>query len=510
MQKQFLIIPQLILVLTLSIAKAQCPCNRIESQVEVYSSAGTSSTQGFWVTHNRYGMFDATSPNALLLPSARLNVRNERMFDWGGGVGLLGRAAEESRVYLHEAYLEAKLGFIRLNVGRRAKQPGVPLSELSSGTMFISSNAIPVPRIEASVPDFYEVPFTRGWLEFRGHFSHGWLNDGMYISNPFLHDKSLHVQTGGSTGLKFYWGISHSAIWGGEAEGFGQLPSSFSDFFRVMVARPGAEGSPANEVNALGFHTGNWDWGLRVKVRETGFHLYYQHHFTDASGRTHKNAGDGLFGLNITNPIGTRWITEFTYEYLNTTNQSGPGLTDPMDGDSPDFCEEQNCGFPFGGRDSYYNNSIYRSGHSYYGFSLGNPFFLTQHQLQREFPDAPTFGSTFFISNRNIAHHLGIKGIITSRLSYKLLTSYVKYLGTYSGLNLGQLFGYYNPALQDRLEEYFFNPPREQWYFLLEANWGVKKFDRVNFTTALAVDYGGIFNSTGILLGVAWRLTGSE
>lgn len=491
------------LLLSLSLL-AQKDSLRFNANISAISTFGTSKTQSFWLTHNRWGMFDDASANGLTLVSGRLSMRRNRLFDIGGGATVLARASQSSSFYIHQAFIETKVGFFNIEAGRKETSYGIPLGELSSGSVGISPNAMPVPRITLIMHDFYTIPFTFGWLEFKGHFSHGWLNDERYAMNSFLHDKSVHIQTGGDTGVKVYWGIVHTAIWGGEAPAYGKLPSSLSDFLRVVLAKEGASGSPDNERNALGFHSGLWDWGLKLTVGNVKTHLYYQHIFTDGSGMKYRNNLDGLWGIRVQDPFPVKWINQFTYELLYTKNQSGMGVSDKGYGDISPYCDIPNCGFNYGGRDNYYNNGIYRSGHSYYGMSMGSPFFLKNTTLKKSHPDAMTFDTRFFISTRNIAHHIGIGGEISKHLSYMFLGSFVQHFGSYSGLNMGETWGFFNPDKSP--EDYFFYPSVKQWYFMLETSWTIKNLRNITFHSTLAVDKGELFNNAGIMLGISWNI----
>jgi hypothetical protein len=496
-----------IILASCNLSYAQLSLERLNSDITFLSTVTSSKNQSFWLSHNRWGIFDDASANALSLITNEIETRKDKLFDFGGGISLLARGSNSSTIYLHQAYAEAKLGFIHLTAGRKAYAQGISFSDLSSGTVALSQNAMPIPRLTISVPEFWEIPFSFGWLEIRGHLSHGWLNDDRYVTMPYIHDKSIHLQTGDNTGFKFYWGLNHIAIWGGESPTYGKLPSSFSDLILVAQAKGGNEDAPSgDQINALGFHTGVWDWGLRGTIGRTSFHLFYQHLFTDGSGQGYRNAGDGFFGLSIDNLFPFSWINGLTYEYLNTTDQTGPGLSDDIPGATYP-CDEINCGFPFGGRDNYYNNGIYRSGHSYSGMSLGTPFFFTQNQLNKIDSEIKTYGSVFFVSTRNIAHHFGVKGDISEDLSYKMLLSNVKYYGTYSGLNQGTTWGILDPANNIVLEDYFFYPYKKQWYFLFETHWQLKGIHQLQLTTSLAIDKGELFNNIGIMLGATWTLS---
>ncbi|MDD3568103.1 MAG: capsule assembly Wzi family protein [Bacteroidales bacterium] len=493
-----------LILLSISLAFAQVDSSRLRSDITLVSTFGTSNDQSFWLTHNRWGIFDDASANGLALLSGSYSLNNERYFSLGAGLDLVARASNSSKAYIQQGYIEAKLGFVHLEVGRKQSIHGIDFGRLSSGSVAISNNTVPIPQVVLSIPEFTKVPYTFGLLEFKGHFAHGWLDNSRFVTNAYHHNKSFHVQLGGDIGINAYWGINHTAIWGGSSPVHGELPSSLSDFLRVIVAKEGADGSPANEVNALGFHSGVWDWGIKARIGEANAHLYYQHIFTDGSGKRYQNKFDGLWGARVENPFSSRFITEILYEFLYTLHQSGPGLSDPHPNDPPDFCDQPNCGYPYGGRDNYYNNGMYRSGHSYLGMSLGSPFFLTQRQLDKIDPSIRTYSSAYFVSNRNIAHHFGLKGEVHNHLSYRFLASYVRYFGTYPGLNMGQLWGSIDPSLDH--EEYFFNPDQRQWYLMLESSWQPKKDLPLKLNTTLAADKGDLFNSMGIMIGIIWNI----
>lgn len=493
-----------LILLSISLAFAQADSSRLQSDITLLSTYGTSKDQSFWLTHNRWGIFDDASANGLFLGSATYNINKDKTFSLGAGLDVVARTSANSKVYIQQGYIESKLGFVHLEVGRKQSIHGIDLGELSSGSVAISNNTVPIPSIVVSVPEFTEIPYTFGLLEFKGHFTHGWLDDSRFVTEAYFHNKSFHVQLGGDFWINGYWGINHTAIWGGNSPIHGELPSSLSDFLRVVVAKEGADGSPANEVNALGFHSGVWDWGIKASFGQAKAHLYYQHIFTDGSGMRYRNKFDGLWGARVENPFQQKYITEILYEFVYTLHQSGPGLSDPNPNDQPWFCDKPNCGYPYGGRDNYYNNSMYRSGHSYLGMSLGSPFFMTQHQLDKVDPSIQTYSSVHFVSNRNIVHHFGVKGEVLPTLSYRFMTSYVRYFGTYNGLNMGTLWGSIDPSVDS--EEYFFNPDQRQWYFMLESSWQPKQNLPLSLNLTFAADKGDLFNSLGFLAGITWTI----
>jgi len=479
----------------------------VEAEFGLVSTVSSERHQAFWLVHNRHGWFDEGSANLLGRGTVRKRLQEEGRASWGAGATFLARRAGHSTGYFHEAWLEGRYEFLTLEAGLREQTHGTTFESLTSGSTGLSRNASPLPRIAIAVRQFTPVPYTAGWLEFRGHFSHGWMTGDRIIRDTFLHDKSFYLQTGGETGLKFYVGLLHFAEWGGVTAEGREFPASFGDFLRVVTADEGDDRAHGiDRANALGAHTGIWDWGLKAALGEAELNLYYQHLFTDNSGLVYRNLRDGLYGVAVSNPFGTDLVTAILWEFLYTKHQTGPGLTDPMPGDSPWFCEEinPNCGYRYNGRDDYYNNGVYLDGWSHRSRALGSPLFLTQVQLDRVRPGIDTYSDRFFTSTRVVAHHVGLEGWLHQALSYRALATWSRHYGTYWGLNLGEPWGSLDP--ENDPESYFFNPPQEQWYLMLETDWQTPWLDQLSLHTAIGLDRGDLFQNSGVMVGLNWRL----
>jgi hypothetical protein len=68
----------------------------------------------------------------------------------------------------------------------------------------------------------------------------------------------------------------------------------------------------------------------------------------------------------------------------------------------------------FRGRDNYYNHSIYRTGWSYGGMSIGTPLFINQARAAAYGHKPGT--DQHIVSNRVLAGHFGFKGEISPRI----------------------------------------------------------------------------------------------
>jgi hypothetical protein len=120
------------------------------------------------------------------------------------------------------------------------------------------------------------------------------------------------------------------------------------------------------------------------------------------------NRPDGLWGISIRNAK-FPFIKGVLYEYLNTTDQSGP--------------YHDKDGIVYGGTDSYFTNGIYQTGWSYFSRTIGTPLITS--------PTYNSKGEICTLNNRVQVHHFAIEGDIRG-YQYRALVSLSKNYGTYA------------------------------------------------------------------------------
>tara|TARA_B100000575_G_scaffold290845_1_gene295363 strand:- start:6638 stop:7882 length:1245 start_codon:yes stop_codon:yes gene_type:complete len=221
--------------------------------------------------------------------------------------------------------------------------------QLSSGSMLISNNAEPMPKVGFS--SSYNIKRNKNF-NFNYGIAHSvFKKNNTYEKAPMLHEKFIYLQF--SNG-KIEWGLGlvHEAMWGGSVLG-GRLPgiqpSKAKDFFKIIIAADGPD-EGGDHANALGNHLGIWDFYYKINSNDKVIKIYHQHFFEDTSGLRFANRFDGLWGIEIKNNIEN---TTILVEYLSSLNQN----IDP----------------PYI-NDAYYNHGIYQKGWSYKGYTIGNPF----------------------------------------------------------------------------------------------------------------------------------------
>jgi len=481
---------------TMSPLKAQ---KRPQVQAELFSTVSSDDFQAFWLVTNRHGKYDELSANSGLSLGVFTRFEQGKYLDYEYGFEGVFRGSQNSTVYAHQWYLNFRASVFTLKLGKQEERIGSNYHRLSSGSMVMSGNANPITKITLAVEDYQPVPFTGGWFAYKGRFSHGWLEEDRFVTDAFYHDKALYLKFGGELPFQLHGGLAHFAQWGGDSPDRGNLPSSFSDFFDVILGQEGNSSAPLTEqINVLGNHLGMWDFGAEYDFGKAGKLFAYWHHYYELrSSFLFRSIGDGFWGAGMKDmQVGP--IRGFVLEFIKTKNQNGPGLSDP----TPQFPDEEaNFGFRFNGRQNYYNNGVYLSGWTYEDRNLGSPLLLNSTQLNETIPGAPEFRS-FFVSTRIEGLHGAVEGVIPGSSTMVIFkTTYVKHYGTYQDFNatFGDLWGTRLPGVD--LTQYTFFPALSQWYFFLggQRSLGLVPGDRLQL--GLAYDTGELNNNIGLSVG---------
>ena len=378
-------------------------------EVSALSSSGEQAPSLLW--HNSDGNI-ALHPHSgnLSLGIIKPATRPNRWYDYDFGVILTGRVSGTQRNipepqikgtgYFRELYAHVRLYIIDITAGIHPMRLDEEYADLSSGNLIISGNAHPIPRISIGIDRWTAFPGLFGYVEVKGGLTHGWLDDhSPVVSKTLLHYKYIGGRVGGKLPVNFSYEFHHVAQWGGYSTVYGDLGNNFAAWKNAFLVRSG--GSMANDqINAQGNHIGFQQLALDVKGDGWKIHTYWQH--INEDGPIHFmgydcNVTDGLWGVNVTQH---HWpfISGVTYEFLNTTDQSGP------------FHDKDGC--VYGGADGYYGNSIYRQGWSYFGNIIGSPLLS-------------------LTNNRVMAHHAGVRGDIYG-YKYRVMVNHAENYGRYS------------------------------------------------------------------------------
>mgnify|MGYP001203149739 CR=1 FL=1 len=290
----------------------------------------------WWSKYNNFGQ----DPSKIKFDYNSIYQKNK--IDYKISISVL-----EDKTYFGESFIKSRLfKNTQIKIGRYYKDFSVYLNDdISSGSMLISNNAQPMPKIgllgSYTSKRNESISFTYGIAN--AFFK----KNNIYIHAPMLHEKFLYLNYMKGNN-NFSIGFVHEAMWAGGTKESGKFPSSFKDFLKVFISADGPKLPGEPHANALGNHLGIWDFYYKRTVKQKILKTYYQHFFEDTSGLRFSNGIDGLWGIELENYIPK---TLLLIEYLQTTGQDNARYND-----------------------AYYNHYQYNLGWSYNGYTLGNPF----------------------------------------------------------------------------------------------------------------------------------------
>ena len=421
----------------------EIPDSTYSYNVEAMGSLSTDGTSPFWLVSNRQGLSSLKESSGYLRAGFFKHEHYDRRFDWEAGADLVVPGNFTSHFVVQQLYGGIRYRSLNLTIGAKEWSNRVVDRELSSGDMFISQNARPIPQIMIEMPEYQPVPWTKGWLSARAYFSVGlytdwrWERDragegGSWIKNRMLHTKGLFLR-GGDTDrfpLTVEGGLEMGAQWGGTFHGVNRythepyvvyLPHGFKDFMKVVFPTSGGNSSDPNQMgeitNVYGNHVGQWSLAANWDQKDLDwkFRVYYEHFFDDHSMMFFDHAWkDMLVGVDITvpkNPV----ITRFLYEYIDTKDQSGSVYWDK----TPEVPSQVS------GADDYYSHTLY-TGWQTWGMGQGNPLLISPIY------NTPGLWNSYeFMNNRIKGHHFGWTGNPADGFDYRVLLTYTRSGGSY-------------------------------------------------------------------------------
>ena len=187
----------------------------------IFSFGGGFSSSNytpFWLRANQFGAVPTEENYVNVGVSTYIEYRKGKKMDWGfGASGRLNLGQTKADLLVQEAYLKGKWGIFELSAGRKKYIQGLMDSTLSSGSFAFSGNALPMPKIEIVVNEYWHPKFLGQFFGFKGNFVHGFFEQGRQnVSQVYLHQKSLYGRIGKPNWpIKFYGGFNHQAQWGG-------------------------------------------------------------------------------------------------------------------------------------------------------------------------------------------------------------------------------------------------------------------------------------------------------
>lgn len=409
-------------------------------QLETGTYLSTSGITPFWLRSNQYGIVPLQAPILTFRGSAHKEYdstknENQKLKKFGYGYGFWGVAnvGKQSAFLLPEAYLKVRYGAFEFYGGRRREMMGLVDTTLSSGSYIWSGNALPMPKLQISIPNYTSI-IGHGLVSIKGSFAHGWFGQQAYVKNYYLHQKSLHGKLGKDHwAVNLFGGINHLVQWGGKPYGYttnqvlknGGFPSSIYAFLYSIYPSKKLIQSPNlskyftqfDTDNRVGNQVGSIDFALTLKFKNTQMLFYRQLPLEVGQLRYLTNADDGLYGIS-TNLKNKSKVKHIVIEYLFTHNQ---GTYLPFLSRTFNLSDRHP-----GEAERYFNHDQYWAGWTYNLNTIGTPFIMNDKFIIKEYrSNIPAFIST---NNRIKMLYLGFSGEI-GKLSYVVKSSFSKNYG---------------------------------------------------------------------------------
>jgi len=499
------------------------------------SSAGTVP---FWLVHGQNGKYTGNGSEILAIADVHIPYRFGKKWQLTSGMQLIGKG-QTSESYLHEAYINLSYGPIELKAGKEEFTAFQYSEDLGIGSYNISNNARPIPRVGIGIYEYADVPFTNGYLQVKGYLHQSFLNDDRGPKGTdatLFHEKAAYARFN-KLPVNLHFGINHSALFGGTRPDGTEIPVDYKAVFFAQGSDKVGEVFAGEATNVAGAHLGLVDIGVNFESKDVYVQTYIQKPFKDQSGYINfmERNRDHIFGF-VVRFKNFKYVEEFVYENYSTLWQSGPGAPDPVingnsyapgqrddldeilnreygldvEGTTEDefwrFVERmENYGYPYGGRDDYYNNGLYYRGWSYNGMSIGTPLFLTEQRVMQFNPGFDGSYDRYFVNNRVRAYHLGVKGTLSDELTYKAKWTWTKNYGTHFGLNQG--FSGWESKDPDSDYFYYFDPELSQTYVWFDFEYTPEFAKNWYGNLSLGADWGQMYHSYGFQLGIGYSGT---
>jgi hypothetical protein len=454
-----------ILLFTLKLP-AQSHLEQLQKEIEVGTFLSTSGQNPFWLRSNQYGIVPLESQGitvrarigteqSLLKPSNRFSKKDplDRSLNWKGfsfnyAIEAVANVGKTNQFIVPEAYAAVKWKAFELYAGRRREIIGLVDTTLSSGSFIWSGNALPIPKIQLSIPEYTPI-LGKGLISIKGAYAHGWFGEQYYLKNVFLHQKWLYGRLGKPNWkLKFYGGFNHQVQWGGDLNTDNitllrtvrnnNIPKKLKDYINAVTGISLNTDAAQQTINIdeytsydltnrIGNHIGTIDIGAKFTTHKLDVMLYRQSFYDDGSLFFLANITDGLFGITITDKSSAivnrkLAIKKLNVELFNSKSQGG------------NLGYNQTIG-QLRGRDNYFNHGQFLDGWGYNSQMIGSAFITPYSMTSSELPRYKYFFSdkeifAFTNNNRVTAFSSAVQGSY-KQSDFTLRYSYSQNSGTY-------------------------------------------------------------------------------
>ena len=325
-------------ILLLNSLKGISQLDNFSANTGIFAGYVTPGHVPFWLRANQFGSVPLDKASVSFLESIRkdYSTKKGKKIDWGASFEGRINVGYKSKFILVEGFGKIRASIFEIKAGRVKEITGLCDTSLTSGSWSISGNALGVPKIQLSIPEFYTLPIFDKLFAFKGNYVHGWIgnwyiNDTLIPNTPtYLHQKSLYVKLGKpSWKLHLYGGFNHQVIWGNEKNMMGKS-YALNHFQTLLYVNTGkAYSHDSIQDTRIGNHLGSIDLGFQYEFNNIRLFVYRQNIYDAGALYYLANILDGLNGISLFNMHMNnkkfQW-KRVLIEFLYTKNQAKHGL----------------------------------------------------------------------------------------------------------------------------------------------------------------------------------------
>ncbi|NJK85724.1 MAG: capsule assembly Wzi family protein [Bacteroidales bacterium] len=162
--------------------------NVIKSNLETGFSLANGKTP-FWMVSGQEGQLSVNKYNQWIKGEVSAELTYRKNIKANFKTEVIDVYNSRNQFYFNQAYGKLSWKFISIQGGLKSDVFGNQDSLLSCGSLILSDNARPLPKIGLLVNEFTPVPFSRNFIKFKGGIEHGWFGKNQFVDNALLHHK---------------------------------------------------------------------------------------------------------------------------------------------------------------------------------------------------------------------------------------------------------------------------------------------------------------------------------
>lgn len=447
------------------------------------SVTGAHPEVPFWLYTHSDGVRTGISSTDLLLRGGYVHQMpvKPRWLDLTLGaetaLGVGGGTSPAFSAHMVQLYTRLTAGPVKIQAGRFTETIGLNEHPLSMGSMILSRNALPIPKLLISTRGYVSVPGTGGFVEFKARFSEGLFEQERHISRARLHQKYLYLRVNPHKNVALCGGVVHNLMWGGVSEQGLRFHYSFADYLRSITGQVREQA-----ITPDGNSIGAYDFAIEYKGSHWDIKASRLFYLEDLVSARFRSPWDGAWRLTLSAHEPQRYLNAFVYEFIDTRRQDSFSHHPP-------------------GRARYYWHFFYQDGWTYHNAVLGLPLITRDAESGR------------FTNNMLLAHHTGLQGRFSAHITYRLLATWSRNYGFYSD----QLIEYDYPGVHfpeetrsEDIERIALSALRQnQFSGLMQLQGPLPGRTGWHWQVSVALDTGELYqHRAGLQAGLRWQGAG--